>query len=117
MTAQVKAFVAPDLREAVNGVLHLSQLQGDAHGVVPPYPQANQGDMITLQVETTTGNKWEARHVLTAAELGKSVIFAIPKDVFEKKLVPGARAELHYTVTRNNGNAESSPLLTVQLER
>ncbi|ANI52587.1 hypothetical protein PDR5_08570 [Pseudomonas sp. DR 5-09] len=45
------------------------------------------------------------------------MIFAIPKDVFEKKLVPGAKAELHYTVTRFNGNAESSPLLTVQLER
>lgn len=117
MTAQVKTLVALILKEAENGVLFLSKLKGDAHGDVPPYQQAVAGDVITMKVETSTGNKWEARHTLTAAEVGKSVIFAIPKDVFEKKLVPGARAELHYTVTINNGNASSSPLLKVQLER
>ena len=115
MTAQVKALTAPDLKEAVNRVLHVSQLKGDAHGVVPPYHQAADGDLITLHVKTSTGNTWEGSHVLTAAEVGKPVIFAIPKDIFENKLVPGARAELYYTITKN-GNAESSPLLTVQLE-
>ncbi|MBH3407206.1 hypothetical protein I5P86_19320 [Pseudomonas glycinae] len=117
MTAQVKALEAPTLKEAENGVLFLGKLKGDAHGGVPPYQQAAAGDVIIMKVETSTGNEWEGRHVLSAAEVGEPVIFAIPKHVFEKKLVPGAEAELHYTVTRNNGNAESSPLLTVQLER
>ncbi|MFP0197386.1 hypothetical protein ACKJSM_19720 [Pseudomonas sp. PHC1] len=87
-----------------------------AHGVVPPFPQAAVGDRITMHVQTSTGNEWANSHVLTTVEMGDPVIFVISKDVFEKKLVPGAKADLHYTVTRNNGSAESSPLLTVQLE-
>ena len=117
MTAQVKALEAPVLEEAVNGVLHVGKLKGDAHSVVPPFSQAAVGDVINMHVRTSTGNEWQEIRVLTAAEVGRPVIFAIPKDVFEKKLVPGARAELHYTVTSNNGNAVLSPLLTVQLER
>jgi len=116
MTAQVKTLVAPELEEAKNGVLKVSELKEAAHGVVPPYQQAAAGDRITLHVETSTGNKWEGSHVLTAAEVGKQVSFAIPKSVFEKHLVPGANAKLHYTITQN-GNSLMSPSLTVQLER
>jgi len=116
MTAQAKTLVAPDLKEAVNGVLHVSQLKGDAHGDVPPYPLAAAGDEITMQAETSTGNEWKGSHVLTAAEVGKHVIFAIPKSVFEKNLVPGANANLRYIITQN-GNSLMSPSLTIRLER
>ena len=116
MTAQVKTLAAPTLKETENGVLFLSKLKGDAHGDVPPYQQAAAGDRITLHVKTSTGNKWEGSHVLTAPEVGKPTIFSIPKSVFEKQLVPRASADLHYNITPIGGAPQQSPTLRVQLE-
>ena len=116
MTAQVKALAAPDLKEAKKGVLKVSELKEVAHGVVPPYHRASQGDMIIMQVKTSTGNEWEARHALTEAEVEKPVIFDIPRDVFEIRIVPGATAELRYTVIRMSAAPETSPPLTLKLE-
>ncbi|WRH93170.1 hypothetical protein RCC30_03785 [Pseudomonas fluorescens] len=79
------------------------------------YDNSAVGDVVTLHVETTTGNNFKDQTTLTAATVGKLLLFAIPKDVFEKKLVPGATASLRYSVTRA-GNISVSPVLTVQLE-
>jgi hypothetical protein len=114
MNAQVKALAAPVLREAVKGVLYVGKLEGKAHGEVT-YDNSAVGDVVTLHVETTTGNNFKDQTTLTAATVGKLLLFAIPKDVFEKKLVPGATASLRYSVTRAS-NISESPVLTVQLE-
>jgi hypothetical protein len=116
MTAQMKALVAPLLREAEDGKLYVGKLTGAAHGEVPPPPHASVGDRITFDVVTTSGNTWQDHHVLTAPELGKPIIFLIPKDVFEKKLTPKATADLHYIVAHLNKPPEKSPTLHLKLE-
>lgn len=117
MTAQAKAFAAPSLREAEDGKLYVGELTGAAHGEVPLYLHASVGDGITFHVVTTSGNTWNDHHVLTAPEVGKPIIFLIPKDVFEKKLILEATADLHYIVTRFNQVPEKSPSLRIKLER
>ncbi|VVM47587.1 hypothetical protein [Pseudomonas fluorescens] len=114
MNAQVKALAAPVLREAVKGVLDVGKLGGKAHGEVT-YENSAVGDVVALDVKTTTGNSFKDQITLTAATVGTLLPFAIPKDVFEKKLVPGATASLRYSVTRAS-NISDSPVLTVQLE-
>jgi hypothetical protein len=114
MNAQVKALAVPVLREAVEGVLNVGKLEGEAHGEVT-YENSAVGDVVALHVETTTGNSFEDQITLNAATVGTLLIFAIPKDVFEKELVPGATASLRYSVTRAS-NISESPVLTVQLE-
>ena len=117
MTAQVKTLAAPVLKEAVKDVLHVGKLEEHATGVVPPYLNSAAGDKVALHVKTSTGNSFEEHITVTAAGAGKPIVFAIPKDVFEKKLVPGATAKLHYVVTAvAHPPAESAPL-TVRLER
>ncbi|RON65108.1 hypothetical protein [Pseudomonas fluorescens] len=116
MTAQVKALAAPELKEAEHGVLHVGKLEGPATGLVHTYPNQAERDVVTLSVKTSTGNSFEADTVVTAAGVGKPVTFAIPKDVFEKKLVPGASVKLYCTVTDDAGNSSASPSLTVQLK-
>jgi len=117
MTAQVKNLATPTLKEAENGVLHVGKLQGDAHGHVPPNPNFAFGDTITFVVETSTGNTNEQLHVLTPAELGRTVVISIPKDVFEENLKPGATAELFYTWARHDQTSETSPHLKLKLEK
>ena len=117
MTAHAKALAAPSLREAENGKLYVGKLTGAAHGEVLPYPNASVGDHITFHVVTTSGNTREDHQILTEPEVGKPIIFLIPKDVFEKKLIPEATADLHYIVTRFNQVPEKSPSLRIKLER
>ncbi|VVP77334.1 hypothetical protein PS925_00141 [Pseudomonas fluorescens] len=117
MTAQVKALAAPQLKEAVNGVLHVGKLEGNAHGLVSPYQYQTTGDVVALHVKTSTGNSFEEQTIVTEAGVGRPLTFAIPKDVFEKKLVPQATAELHYIVKRVGQNPETSNVLKVHLEK
>ncbi|PNA05003.1 MULTISPECIES: hypothetical protein [unclassified Pseudomonas] len=117
MTAQVKTWAAPGLEESENGVLHVGKLKEDAHGVVPPNQQAAAGDTITMHVKTSTGNKWDKSRLLTAAEVGKPVIYKIPKAVFEEGLVTDASADLDYRITKNGGAPQQSPTLRVKLVR
>jgi hypothetical protein len=44
------------------------------------------------------------------------MVFAIPKETFEKGLVPDATAKLRYRVTSASGNQADSPDLVVQLK-
>ena len=115
MTAQLNALAAPQLKEAVNGVLHVGKLEGNAHGLVLPYQNQTACDVVALHVKTSNGNSFEKQTVVTPAGVGKPLTFAIPKDVFEKELVPQATAELHYTITNRAGNSVASQSLTVQL--
>ncbi|AVX87563.1 MULTISPECIES: hypothetical protein [Pseudomonas] len=117
MTAHAKALAAPSLREAENGKLYVGKLTGAAHGEVLPYPNASVGDHITFHVVTTSGNTREDHQILTEPEVGKPIIFLIPKDVFEKNLTPEATAELRYSVTSRDQPPKASPLLTIKLER
>lgn len=117
MTAQQKVLSAPGLKEAENGVLHVDKLKDAAHGVVPPYANMAVGQKVELSVQTSYGDPWSASILLTAEMVGLPITFAIPKDVFEKKLVPGATAKLHYSVTDHSGNAVVSPVLTVKVEK
>lgn len=117
MTAQVKNLATPTLEEAENGVLHIGKLQGNAHGNVPSNPNFAAGDRITFFVTTSTGNKWDYLHALTAAELGRPVVLAIPKAVFEKNLKPDATAELFYTWTKHDQASEASAHLKLKLEK
>lgn len=117
MTAQVKALAAPQLEEAVEGVLHVGELKGNAHGLVSPYQYLATGDVVALHVKTSTGNSFEAQTVVTEAGVGQPLTFAIPKDVFEKQLVLEATAELHFIVKRVGQNPETSNVLKVHLEK
>ena len=117
MTAHVKVLAAPELQEAVNGVLHVGKLQEKAHGVVNAYANQAAGDVVALHVKTSTGNSFETEITVTDLQAGKPLVLAVPKDVFEKKLVPKATAELHYTVARAGQNLGSSDMLRVKLER
>ena len=117
MTAQVKALATPVLKEAVNGVLHVGKLEGSAHAVVPPPPGLAVGDLVSLRVATSMGNDFQERIVVTAAEIGKPLTIAIPKHVFEKNLVSDASAKIDYSVTKMSQPPETSPTLTVKLER
>nr|WP_315446837.1 hypothetical protein [uncultured Pseudomonas sp.] len=117
MTAQVKALAAPQLKEAENGVLHVHKLEGHATVLVDTYTNQTVGDIVKIQITTSTGNSFGEQKVVTAAQVGKPLTFAIPKDVFEKNLVQDATAKLHYVVTAvAHQPAESAPL-TVHLER
>ena len=117
MTAQVKTLPHPGLKEAVNGVLHVGKLEGKAHGVVPPYDNARERDSVVFTVQTSTGNTWSDQIILNNLTVGKPVIFSIPKETFEKNLVPDATAKLRYRVTTASGNQADSADLGVQLKR
>ncbi len=117
MTAQQKVLSAPTLKEAVNQVLKVSDLKDDAHGVVSPYANMAVGQKIELKVQTSYGNQWSAAHVVTAAEAGKPITFAIPKHIFEKNLVAGATAKLNYSVAEQSGSVAHSPDLVVKVEK
>ncbi|MBC3268424.1 hypothetical protein HU765_00705 [Pseudomonas sp. SWRI81] len=106
----------PALLEAENGVLKVSSLDKIANGSVDGYDNAQTGDAITLKVKTSTGNAWEYRFTLTTEPLWP-LVFAIPKEVFEKNLVPNATAELHYVVARFDQLIGISKELKVHLER
>lgn len=117
MTAQVKALPAPKLKEAPEGVLHVGELIGNAHGLVSPYPNQVIDDVVALHVKTSTGNSFEHQTVVTEAEVGKPLTFAISKDVFERDLIPQATAELYYLVTRAGQHLGTSAVLKVRLEK
>ncbi|CAI8874257.1 DUF3277 domain-containing protein [Pseudomonas sp. IT-347P] len=114
MTAQVNALAKPVLKEAKEGVLYVGKLERNAHGEVT-YENSAVGDLVTLYVETSTGNNFKDDIKLNAATIGTPLLFAIPKDIFEKNLVPGATAKLRYTVSRA-ANVSVSPVLEVRLE-
>jgi len=113
MTAQVNALAKPVLKEAKDDVLYVGKLDGDAHGLVT-YENSVVGDVVTLYVKPSSGNDFETHFILTSTT-SMPVIFVIPKTIFEKNLVPGANAKLHYSVTRAS-NVSASPVLTVRLE-
>jgi hypothetical protein len=117
MTAQQKVLLTPALQEAVEGVLYVHQLVGPAHGIVPKYDDMKVGQKVEFSVQTSYGNHWSESIALTAAMVGRPITFAIPKDVFEKKLVPDATAKLHYSVTDHSGKAVESPALSVKVEK
>ncbi|MGF6282639.1 hypothetical protein ABH912_003171 [Pseudomonas sp. BT76 TE3572] len=117
MTAQLKTLPAPVLPDAVGNILYVHNLPDPTPGKVEPYPNAKAGDVVKLTVSTSTGNNWQEQHTLTAGEVGKPIKFLIKKEAFEKGLVPGATAELHYTVTSASSNPVQSPVLKVRLER
>lgn len=115
MTAQANALAKPVLKEAKDDVLFVGKLEGVAHGLVT-YENSGVGDVVALHVKTSTGNSFKDEIRLTAITVGKPLVFAIPKDVFEKKLVPGATADLDYVVTRVAQVPEHSETLQVHLE-
>lgn len=114
MTAQVNALAAPELKEAEDGVLHVGKLKEHATALVHTYPKQAEGEVVTLSVKTSTGNSFDVDTVVTAAGVGKPLTFAIPKDIFEKNLVPGASAKLHYV--KKGEISEHSDTLQVTLE-
>ncbi|KDD67969.1 hypothetical protein V466_16350 [Pseudomonas mandelii PD30] len=117
MTAQLKTLPAPVLPDAVGNILYVHNLPDPTPGKVEPYPNAKAGDVVKLTVSTSTGNNWQEQHTLTAGEVGKPINFSIKKETFEKGLVPGATADLHYKVSSASGNPVQSLPLTVHLER
>lgn len=117
MTAQLKTLPAPALPNAVGDVLYVHNLPDPTPGVVGPYPNAEPGDVVELTVRTSTSNTWQGKHVLAAGDVEKPINFSIKKETFEKGLVPGATADLHYKVFSESGNSAQSPVLTVRLER
>ncbi|WP_447788330.1 hypothetical protein [Pseudomonas farris] len=117
MTAQQKVLAKPVLKEATQGVLYVSQLMGPAHGIVAPYPNATVGDKVEFTVQTSTGNSWSYMITLIQAMIGSPIVFAIPKDIFEKSLTPDATARLQYSVTSASGPTDHSSDLLVKLEK
>ena len=117
MTAQQKVLSSPELKEAVKGVLYVHNLVGPAHGIVPPYADMKVGQKVEFTVQTSYGDNWRESILVTAAMVGLPITFAIPKDVFEKNLVPGATAKLNYSVTEASGNPTLSPDLVVKVEK
>ncbi|MBU6958099.1 hypothetical protein KRR23_10165 [Pseudomonas sp. CVAP len=118
MTAQQKVLLAPPaLKEAQEGVLYVHNLIDPAHGLVPSYANMVAGQTVKFTVQPSYGNHWSAVHVVTAAEVGKTITVAIPKHVFEKNLVAGATAKLHYSVVEQSGNEAQSPDLVIKVEK
>lgn len=107
-------LLPPALLDAENGVLKVSSLDKVANGSVDGYDNAQTGDAITLKVKTSTGNAWEYRFTLTTEPLWP-LVFAIPKEVFAKSLVPKATAELFYIVVGTDQETRTSAKLTVHL--
>lgn len=115
MTAQAKALEAPTLKEASENVLDLSKLKDFAHGQVDGLPNVTPGDMISLQVNTSTGNSWTEKKLVTAVPA--VLEFLIPKKTFAENFAQGAKAKLYYTLTRAGQNSEVSPTLEVALKQ
>ncbi|TBN34134.1 hypothetical protein [Pseudomonas sp. BGI-2] len=114
MTAQEKTMPAPVLKEANNDVLYVGKLTGPAHGEVTPHGDMTVGDKVEFTVQTSTGNHWSGTKRVEPVPL--VMVFAIPKETFEKGLVPDATAKLRYRVTSASGNQADSIDLVVQLK-
>jgi hypothetical protein len=84
---------------------------------VPVYSEARAGDVIRLNVVTSTGNNFQGQHVLNSSEVGHPVLIQIPKDVFSKGLVQGATADVSYTVSQSGTPSRTSLVLKLHLEK
>jgi hypothetical protein len=116
MTKQEKNPVAaPVVKEALGGVLNVSSLVGGAtaqiHATPPVFSKDSEVELITT---TSTGNSWNVSVKLTNVPFILNVL--VPKEVFEKNLVPGATATLQYTI-KTNGSSVASERLELTLEK
>ena len=117
MNTKVNVLLAPIIEEAVGDRLSVGKLEYVATGVVPVYSEARAGDVIRLNVVTSTGNNFDAQHVLTGSEVGLPIVMLIPKDVFSKGLVQGATADVSYTVSQSGTASRTSLVLKLHLEK
>lgn len=117
MNTKVNVLLAPIIEEAVGDRLSVGKLEYVATGVVPVYSEARAGDVIRLNVVTSTGNNFHSQHVLTGSEVGEPILIQIPKDVFLKGLVQGATADISYTVSQLGTAPRTSLVLKLHLEK
>lgn len=117
MNTKVNVLLAPKIEEAVGDKLSVGKLVNEATGVVPLYSGAGAGDVITLNVVTSTGNNFEYQHALTGPEVGHPISIKIPKDIFSKDLVQGATADVSYTVRQSGTPSRTSLVLKLHLEK
>lgn len=117
MNTKVNVLLAPKIEEAVGDKLSVGKLVNVATGIVPVYSGAKTDDVITLTVNTSTGNNFHAQHALTGPGVGLPISFLIPEGIFSKGLVQGATADVSYTVSQSGTPDRASLVLKLHLEK
>lgn len=117
MNTKVNVPLAPKIEEAVGDRLSVGKLENVATGIVPVYSEARVGDVITLNVVTSTGNNFHGQHALTDPEVGRPILILIPEGIFSKGLVQGATADVSYTVRQSGTPSRTSLVLKLHLEK
>lgn len=117
MNTKVNVLLAPKIEEAVGDRLSVGKLENAATGIVPVYSEARAGDVIRLNVVTSTGNNFQGQYVLNSFDVGLPIVMLIPKDFFSKGLVQGATADISYTVSQSGTASRTSLVLKLHLEK
>jgi hypothetical protein len=104
---------APEFKY-IQQVVEVSKLPDPAIATVPEYPRWGEGDRVEFDVKVGAGS-WTDR-IVVSDETKFPLPFAIPKSIFEKGLVTGAKVTLTYRVFLGGVNPEPPQALELVLK-